>query len=274
MEQTLSIADPSRLETVRYEQIGAVARILHNRPAARNAESRQLLDELDQAVRHAEADDSVRVLILGGVGDHFSAGHDLKEAQASRANFTVEERWEYESLRYFDYCLRIWDLKKPSIAQVQGACVAGGFMVANSCDLMVAADDAFFSDPVCHTLATASVELLIHPWVMGLRQAKYFLYTGNRVDAREALSMGMVNKVVPRAELEAETLALAQRIAQAPPFALGLLKRSLNRTFDVQGMRHALQAHFETHQLSHLTQEFGRIREQGLASAISRASKA
>jgi enoyl-CoA hydratase len=258
---------------IRVERIGPVARILHDRPAARNAESQALLDELDHALDKAQRDPGVRVVVIGGVGDHFSAGHDLKEAQATRSGFTVEERWAYESIRYFDYCQRIWDCKKPTVAQVQGACVAGGFMVANSCDLVVAADDAFFSDPVSHTLATASVEFLIHPWVMGLRQAKYFLYTGARVSAQEAFSMGMVNKVVARADLESETMALAERIATAPPFALQLLKRSLNRTFDVQGLRIALQSHFDTHQLSHVTEEFRRTREAGLASAIARGKK-
>ena len=257
-------------EFIDRQQVGAVLRLMHNRPQARNAESQGLLDELDRALRAAEQDNSVRVVVIGGHGEHFSAGHDLKEAQAKRAGFTVEERWEYESVRYFEYCQRIWDFTKPTIAEVRGACVAGGFMVANACDLVIAADDAFFSDPVCHTLATASVEFLIHPWVMGLRQAKHFLFTGGRASAQEALSMGMVNIVVSRADLETEAMRLADRIASAPPFAMQLLKRSLNRTFEVQGMRSALQAPFDIHQLSHVSEEFRRAREAGLASAIAR----
>ncbi len=260
-------------EFIDRQQVGAVLRLLHDRPAARNAESQGLLDELDQALQSAEQDTSVRVVIIGGHGEHFSAGHDLKEAQTRRAGFTVEERFAYESVRYFEYCQRIWDFPKPTIAEVQGACVAGGFMVANACDLVIAAEDAFFSDPVCHTLATASVEFLIHPWVMGLRQAKHFLFTGGRATAQEALAMGMVNRVVPRPDLEAESMRLAERIAGAPPFALRLLKRSLNRTYDVQGMRTALQAHFDTHQLSHVSEEFRRTREAGLASAIARGKE-
>jgi len=254
-----------------YEVLGPVARIWHARPQARNAESQQLLDDLDAALRRAGEDDAVRVVILAGRGDHFSAGHDLKEAQAKRANFTVEERYAYESVRYFDYCLRIWDFPKPVVAQVQGACIAGGFMVANMCDLIVAADDAFFGDPVCHTLATAAVETLIHPWVMGLRKAKEMIYTGERMPAVEAHRIGMVNRVVPRAELESATLALAERIAEAAPFALRLMKRSLNRTLDVQGMRTALSAHFDTHQLSHVTEEFRAVRDAGLAKAIQKS---
>ncbi|KCB26988.1 enoyl-CoA hydratase/isomerase family protein [Bordetella hinzii L60] len=259
--------------TLTVEQLGAVCRISLAREAARNAQSQQMLDELDQALQDAAEDESVRVVVLAGRGAHFSAGHDLKEAQAKRADFTVEERWAYESRRYFGYCMRIWDFPKPTVAQVQGACVAGGFMIANMCDLIVAAEDAFFSDPVGHTLAAAATEVLIHPWVMGLRRAKEMLFTGEKLEAQEALRIGMVNRVVPVAELEAATLALAQRIAQAPPFGLHLVKRSLNRTADAQGLRTALSAHFDTHQLSHMSEEFRSVRDRGLAQAIMRNKK-
>jgi len=248
--------------------IGAIRRISLNRPQARNAQNQQMLDELSAAFDAAKNDDAVRVVILAGEGDHFSAGHDLKEAQEKRANFTVEQRWAYEELRYFDYSMQIWDFPKPAIAQVQGACVAGGFMIANMCDLIVASDDAFFSDPVSQTLATASVEVLIHPWVMGLRKAKEFLYTGMRMTAADAKEIGMVNRVVARQDLEAATMELAERIAQAAPFGLKLTKKSLNRSMDVQGMRDALSAHFDTHQLSHMTEEFKSIRDKGLSNTI------
>jgi enoyl-CoA hydratase len=253
---------------IRYETFGQIVRISHDRPKVRNAESQRLLEELDNAVQRAGADPDVQVVILAAVGDHFSAGHDLKEAQASRSDFTVEERWDYEVSHYFDYALRIWDLPKPVIAQVQGACVAGGFMVANMCDLLVASEDAFFADPVCHSLGTAAVEILVHPWVMGLRQAKDMLYTGRRISAREGFEMGMVNRLVARADLESATMALAEQVAKASPFALRLTKRSLNRSFDMQGFRTSLQAHFDTHQLSHNSDEFRRIRDQGLGGAI------
>src|SRR5690606_9788453 len=221
--------------TIAVEHFDSVCRISLARETARNAQSQQLLDELDHALQAAAVAEDVRVVVLAGRGAHFSAGHDLKEAQAKRADFTVEERWAYESKRYFDYCLRIWDCPKPTIAQVQGACVSGGFMIANMCDLVVCSEDAFFSDPVAHTLAAAATEVLIHPWVMGLRRAKEMLFTGERMTAQEAHALGMVNRVLPSAELEAATLALAQRIAQAPPFGLRLLKKSLNRSLDAQG---------------------------------------
>src|SRR5690606_5347006 len=182
---------PMSYTDISYETLGAVARICHNRPKNRNAESQRLLQELDDAMRQAAADPDIRVVILGGQGDHFSAGHDLKEAQESRADFTVEQRFAYEERYYYEYAMRIWDHPKPTIAQVQGACIAGGFMVANMCDLVVASDDAFFADPVCHTLSASAVEMLVHPWVMGMRAAKEFLFTGRRMDAAEAHRIGM-----------------------------------------------------------------------------------
>jgi len=253
-----------------YEVIGPIAKISHNRPSVRNAESQRLLAELEDALGEAGRDPNVRVVIVAAEGDHFSAGHDLKEAQSSRANFTVEERWEYETRHYYDCALKLWDLPKPTIAQVQGACVAGGFMIANMCDLLVASEEAFFADPVTHSLGTASVEVLIHPWVMGLRQAKDMLFTGRRISAQEALTFGMVNRIVQRDVLESETMKLAEQIAKAPPFAMRLIKRSLNRSLDVQGFRTAMESHFDTHQLSHNSDEFKKVRDKGLSNAIAK----
>ncbi|MDQ2801852.1 MAG: enoyl-CoA hydratase [Pseudomonadota bacterium] len=257
--------------TIDYDTAGAVARIWHNRIEARNAESRQLLQEMDDALRLAVENADVRAIIIGGRGEHFSAGHDIREAAATRPNPTVEERWAYEERYYLDYALNIWDCPKPTIAQVQGACIAGGFMVANMCDLIVAADDAFFSDPVVPSFSACAVEVLIHPYVLGLRKAKEILYTGQRFSAQQALDWGMVNKVVPRAELESATLALAERIAQANPFALKLTKRSLNRSADMMGFRNAIAAHFDTHQLSHVTDEALAQRSKSPESRIGAA---
>ena len=257
-------------ETLEIENHGAVRRILLAREAQRNAQSKLMLDELMAAFDEARVDDSVNVVVLGGKGAHFSAGHDLKQAQAERSNFTVEERWAYEELRYFDYSMKIWDFPKPTIAQVQGACVAGGFMIANMCDLVVASESAYFSDPVGHTLGAAATEVLIHPWVMGARKAKEMLFTGGKISAQEAKEIGMVNRVVSDAELSDATLALAQQIAKAPPFGLHLIKRSINRSLDSQGLRTALAAHFDTHQLSHLSEGFLTARDRGLANAIQK----
>jgi enoyl-CoA hydratase len=254
---------------ITYERLGPVTRISHNRPAQRNAQSERLLSELDHAFATAERDPDTRVVILAGTGDHFSAGHDIKEGLANRPNPTVEQRWAFEEEVYFRYAMRIWDLPKPTIAQVQGACVAGAFMVANVCDLLVASEDAFFADPVTHSFGAAAVELLVHPYVLGARAAKDMLFTGRRITAEEGLRLGMVSRLVRRDELEAKTLELGNQIAKAPPFALRLVKRSINRVMDLQGFRNALSAHFDTHQLAHVTSEARRLIEEGGASRIA-----
>jgi enoyl-CoA hydratase len=258
---------------LRYEELGAVVRVSHDRPAQANAENERLLLELDHALARAAADEQVRVLILGGVGAHFSAGHDLQEGARERAAYNVEQHWAWELEHYYGNAARIRDFPKPTIAQVQGACIAAGFMVANSCDLLVASDDAYFSDPVVHSLGAAAVEVLVHPWVLGLRKAKEFLFTGQRISAAEGREWGMVNHVVPRAELEVFTLKLAQRIAEAPPVAVRLIKRSLNRTADIQGYRNALDAHFDTHVMSSFTDEFRAIVAQGMAQSLAAAKR-
>ncbi|MDB5818489.1 MAG: menB [Rhizobacter sp.] len=256
------------------EQTGPVRRIWLNRPAARNAQSQQMLEQLDAAFEEARVDTNTNVVVLAAKGAHFSAGHDLKQAQAERADFTVEQRWAYEEKIYFGYCMRIWDFPKPTIAQVQGACVAAGFMLANMCDLMVASDDAFFSDPVTMTMGAAATEVLIHPWVLGLRHAKELLFTGGRMTAAEGKAAGMVNRVTAVDRLDAETMELAQRVAKGPPFAMQILKKSLNRSLDVQGMRQALSAHFDLHQLSHVSEEYRKTKEGGLANAIVKGAAA
>lgn len=254
------------------ERIGRVTRISHNRPEKRNAENTALLDAMDLALQEANADPDVGCIIIAGVGDHFCAGHDLTEAVAERGHYDVEQRWAYEERRYFQYALNIWDSPKPTIAQVQGACIGAGFMIANLCDMVVASDDAFFADPVVQSIAAASVEVLIHPYVMGLRKAKEFLLTGERMSAEEAYRIGMVNRQVPRRELESQTLALATRVANAPAFAAMMTKRSLNRSVEAAGFRTVLSAHFETHQLTHFTKETLALREGGSASLISRGA--
>ncbi len=259
---------------ISYEVIGAVARICHNRPGQANAESENLLAELDHALDCAKHDDAIRVVIIGANGKHFSAGHDLMDGMEKRGDYSPEQHWLWESEHYLGNALRIWDFPKPTIAQVQGACIAGGFMVANMCDMLVAADDAFFSDPVCHSLAAASVEALVHPWVMGTRKAKEFLFTGQKLGAAEAKEWGMVNHVVARGELEKFTLELANRIALAPPIGIRMLKRSINRSADIMGFRNSLMAHFDTHILSTSTKEHFEVAAAGMRASMEAAKKA
>ena len=244
---------------VTTERIGAVARITMRRAEVRNAQNTELILALDDAMRAAAADDGVHVVILAGAGPSFSSGHDLKavvgEARDDawrKLRRTPEGRYKHERELYVEKCLAIYHLPKPTIAQVQGHCVAAGLMLAAMCDLIVAAEDAVFANPVLR-MTGAGVELLVEPWELGFRTAKEFLWTGDAIDAREAWRLGLVNRVVPRKRLAAETLALAERIALVPPVTAGLVKESLNQTAALMGKEHAWRYHFMVHQFMHGT---------------------
>ena len=252
---------------ISYEVRGPAAWIFHDRPEQRNAQGEALLSEMAAAIDRAAIDDAIRVVVIAGRGDHFSAGHDLKTAENNGQGYTVEQRYAFEQKHYYDFCLKVWNCPKPTIASVQGACVAAGFMLANVCDLIVVSEDAFFSDPVVSLFGAAAVEVLIHPTVLGQRTAKDLLFTGRRMGAKEALGCGMASRLVTRADLEPATQELAEQIAKAPPFALKLVKRSLHRTLDIQGFRAGLEAHFDTHQLSHVSGEFAERAARVLAGS-------
>jgi len=239
-------------QTVRYEVDGPVATITLDRPEVANAQSSQLIDELDAALDRADADDVVRVVILAGEGKHFSAGHDLKELMAdgdewARLRATPEGKLHHEQVMYFDKCLRLYEFRKPTIAAVQGACAAAGLMLACMCDLIVAADDAKFSNPVLR-MSGAGVELLVEPWELGARKAKEFLLCAETLAADEAERLGLVNKVVPRAELATAAREMADKVALVPPITAQAVKDSINRTTDFQGKKESWRYHFMVHQ--------------------------
>lgn len=238
---------------------GHVATLTMNRPDVRNAQNSALIDAIDAAFTECRTDDDIHVVILAGAGPSFSSGHDLKELAAGddpddlrHLRATPEGRLRHEQEMYLDRCLAIHDFPKPTIARVQGACIAAGLMLACMCDLIVASEDAVFQNPVLR-MTGAGVELLVEPWELGARKAKEFLLTGDRIDAAEAWRLGMVNRVVPPEELDAETLALAQRIAAVPPVTAALVKRSINKTLDLMGKRDSFDFHFMVHQFAHGT---------------------
>jgi len=246
-------------ETIRYETDGAVATITMNRPDVANAQDSRLIDEIDAAFDRADADDAVRVVILAGAGKHFSSGHDLKALVSGEGDDpwvalrdTPEGKLQHEKTMYFERCLRIHDFRKPTIAAVQGSCIAAGLMLAAMCDLIVAADDAVFSNPVLR-LTGAGVELLVEPWELGIRKAKEFLFTGDTIDAQEAWRLGLVNRVVPRQELAAATRELADRVALVPPVTAQTVKDTINQTATLMGKRDALKYHFMAHHWVHNT---------------------
>ncbi|HXQ62016.1 MAG TPA: enoyl-CoA hydratase [Acidimicrobiales bacterium] len=245
-------------EVVLYEVKGPVATILMNRPQAANAQNTALIDGVDAAFDRADSDDDVRVVILAGAGKHFSSGHDLKAIlgpepdEWARMRATPEGKFRHEQVMYVDRCRKIHDFRKPTIAAVQGKCVAAGLMLACMCDLIVAADDALFSNPVLR-MSGAAVELLVEPWEMGIRQAKEFLLASEEIDAAEAWRLGLVNKVVPRAELSAFTHALAERIALVPPVTAQVVKDSINHVGELMGKSASWKYHFMAHHWAHNT---------------------
>ncbi|MGH9262541.1 MAG: enoyl-CoA hydratase [Acidimicrobiales bacterium] len=246
-------------ETIRYDVDGHTATITLDRPDVANAQDTRLIDELDAAFDLADADDEVRVVILAGSGKHFSSGHDLKalvgdtEPDAWRLmRETPEGKFHHEKVMYFDRCLRIRDFRKPTIAAVQGRCIAAGVMLACMCDLIVAADDASFQNPVLR-MTGAAVEILVEPWEMPARKAKEFLLTAETRTAAEAERLGMVNRVVPAAALMASARELAERIALVPPTTAQVVKRSINKTLELQGQKDAWDYHFMAHHWMHNT---------------------
>jgi enoyl-CoA hydratase len=243
---------------------GAIVRILLDRPEAKNAQNRGLLVELDEAFLRAEADDTCRVVILGGNGDMFSSGHDMGSAQAreeyathptSKINGATREgaeRLMLQEWHYFFENTRRWrNLRKITIAQVHGPVFSAGLMLAWSCDLIVGADDVVFADVVGTRLGMCGLEYFAHPWEFGARKTKELLLTGDSIDVHEAHQLGMVSKVFPAAELSDKTLELARRIAQVPTMAALLIKESVNQTQDNQGFYNSLNACFTLHELNH-----------------------
>jgi enoyl-CoA hydratase len=247
---------------------GRIIRITLNRPDARNAQNRGMLVELGRAFTAAEADDDVRVIILTGAGPSFSAGHDMG-SDVSLREFTpgpdahpstrvhggtrsgVEQQMLQEWHYYFANTVAWRNLRKITIAQVQGTVFAAGLMLMWACDLIVAADDASFADVVGTRLGMCGVEYFAHPWEFGPRKAKELLLTGDSIDVHEAHRLGMVSKVFGVDELEEQTLAFARRIAQTTTMAALLIKESVNQSVDNMGFYNALNACFTLHELNH-----------------------
>ncbi|GLP74409.1 putative enoyl-CoA hydratase EchA13 [Mycobacterium antarcticum] len=255
---------------ITYETLdeGTIARIMLNRPDQRNAQQRGLLVELGEAFLRAEADDQVRVVILGGNGPMFSSGHDLgskvmmseyqpgpdqhpsfSENGATRegAEKLMLQEWHH----FFQNTLRWRNLRKITVAQVHGDVYAAALMLMWACDLIVAADDTRFADVVGTRLGMCGVEYFAHPWEFGARKTKELMLTGDTLSVDEAYQLGMVSKVFPAAELADKTLEFARRIAKVPTMAALLIKESVNQTQDNQGFYNSLNACFTMHQLNH-----------------------
>jgi enoyl-CoA hydratase len=224
--------------TIVVEKLGPIARITLNRPERANALNQTMLAEIGAALDQAENDAEVRALIVRGAGSSFSSGFDLKE-QMERQPRGVDQ-WRPLLRRDFDTVMRFWHFPRPTIAAVRGPCLAGACELALACDLTIAADDAFFGEP--ELKFGAGIVAMILPWIVGPKVAKEIILTGeDRIPAARARDIGMVNRVVAAAELDAAALALAQHIAAIDPELVKETKRAINRAFEARNMLAALE---------------------------------
>jgi enoyl-CoA hydratase/carnithine racemase len=251
-------------EFVTYTVTDAVAWVMLNRPQYSNAQNYRLLGQLDAAFKRAVEDDAVKVIVLGGEGKHFSAGHDIgtpeKDSDQPRHRTTLwwdhlnkggaERQYVLEQDGYLGLCRRWQEIPKPMIAMVQGACIAGGLMLAWVCDLIIASEDAFFQDPVLR-MAQPGVEYFAHAFELPPRIAREFLLLGRRMPAKRAYQFGMVNEIFPRETLREEVAKIAAEIAERDRFGLALTKQAFNFVEDLRGKRQAMDGVFHMHHLAH-----------------------
>jgi enoyl-CoA hydratase len=252
-------------QPVLYETMGAVAVVTLNRPRYGNAQNPHMLYELDAALMRAVEDDAIGAIVLAGAGKHFSSGHDLG-TPGSRdwvrdvdkkmswyepaAKPGAEAQYAAEQEIYLGLCRRWRDIPKPTVAAVQGACIAGGLMLAWVCDIIIASEDAYFTDPVV-AMGVPGVEYFAHAFEMPSRIAREFLMLGEKMSAARAHEVGMVNRVVSRDQLLDEAMRIGERLAERPRFALALTKQAFNFVDDLQGKRNAMEGVFAMHHLAH-----------------------
>ena len=243
-------------QTILYEKHGAIAKVITNRTRYKNAQSRRMIEELDHAFANANADDEVRVIILAAAGDTFSSGHDIgtpeEREDMRRRPFPKGVRGEYALSRYLflETTLRWRDLDKPTIAQVQGMCIFGGWMFAAAMDLIVAAQDAKF--------LPALMQYFSVPWDLPIRKAKEAIFRSRFIDAVEAERLGFVNLVVPRERLDDATMSLASEIAENDPFTLRMAKWAANSAQDAMGFSYSIRnahSHYMVHGLDSYTKD-------------------
>jgi len=252
-------------EPVLYEVKNAVAWITMNRPKFNNAQNGQMTYALDDCFQRAVNDDAVRCIVLAGEGKHFSAGHDIgtpgRDVHKHFENRLMipghvnkpgaELLYTREQEQYLGMCKRWREAPKPTIAMVQGACIAGGLMLAWTCDLIVASEDAFFQDPVNPLMGIPGVEYFAHAYELPTRVAKEFLLLGERMPAARAYQYGMVNKIVPREELREAVAAWAEKLAGQPRLGNWLTKQAVNHVEELQGKSQAMTAVFHMHHFAH-----------------------
>jgi enoyl-CoA hydratase len=267
-------------ETILYNVSDKIARITLNRPERRNALSFQLRRELVDALRTAERDDAVSVVLIDAAGPAFCSGYDISPDGSGRGSTPPEgwvesEHFDSWTDQFARSCMRdwltIWDLLKPVVCKVQGYCLAGGTEIMSMCDIAFVADDATIGYPPMRGMTTP--DTLYFPWKMGMAQAKYLQITGNSVTGKEAVEIGWVAKSFPADKLEDEVMRELRAIASISPDLLAANKASVNQAYEIMGFRTALANGWSWHALTSRLRpgagDFGRIsREQGLKAAL------
>jgi enoyl-CoA hydratase/carnithine racemase len=226
-------------ETVLYETDGKVGVVILNRPEKLNALTMDMRLAIGEVLERADAEPDTSVIVLRAQGRSFCVGFDVGGAH--------ERPWRHDALKYherlttsFQALMTPWTLRKPVIASVQGHALGGGCELAMFCDLTIAADDAVFGEP--EILFSQVGPAVLMPFIVGHKRARELIYFGDKIDAKRALEIGMINRVVPRDELAAATMKYAKRLSLIAPEALSAAKLAVNRGFDAAGFRNALNA--------------------------------
>ena len=230
-------------ERIIFEKQGAIAKITLNWPEKANAQDQKQVEEIDDALRDADRDYDIKVLVLRANGKGFCSGHAIGNNSVDYPEFVEGFKatgtpWKPQTDLFVKPILNLWEFSKPTIAAINGYCVGGGTHYGLITDIVIAADDAYFSYPPLQGFGMPSGECSIEPWVfMNWRRAAYYLFTAQVIDATKALEVGLVNEVVPLAELNDRVDAIARHIAQAPLTTLLATKANLKRAWELMGMR-------------------------------------
>lgn len=225
-------------ETITYAVEDRVAVITLNRPEVMNAMSLKLCVEIKDAVACADADDEARVVVVRGAGGKaFSAGYDLMDPGAEEFRTGGVESWRRRMNHDLQFTYSVWRCSKPTIAMIEGYCLAGGLEFAQMHDIRYCADDARFG--VVETRFSAGIATLAMPWILG-QHCRELIYTGDIIGAAEAKELGLVSRVFPKADLEAEVMKIAKRMSRVAMDCLRWNKRAINQTYETMGFGAAL----------------------------------
>jgi enoyl-CoA hydratase len=242
-----------------------------NQPEKMNAMKDDMLDVFCQVVDAIENDDDVHVVVVRGNGPCFSSGYDIGKESSKRDKRTDSEASRRFFKRRYTFLEKVWRSPKPFIASVHSYCLAAASDLALTCDITIAADDATFGYPAVRW--GGHTHRLTYPWYMPFKKAKEMMFTGDRINAVEAERRGMVNYVVPRAELEAKTKEMAERLLLTPLSGLIVNKISMNYAYNVQGYEQAMQYSFqiaETNQFRPRREDFwDRVEKDGVSAGLN-----